>query len=129
MAARNLGSTGRHSADARRQARVAKLALAGRQVRGGWVMPVQRTDWFSRVRDRIGWFLASWMLMIATRWYREMISGAVALGVDVASESLEAGVSRMRKRVQEELDGGKEALKLLDEVEVLLKNSKPGERR
>jgi len=86
MAARNLGSTGRNSATAQKRARIARLTLAGRQVRGGWTLPVRRTDWFSRTRDVVSWKLASWSLMLGTRWYREMISGAVALGLDTATK-------------------------------------------
>lgn len=47
-------------------------------------MPEHKKDWWSRTRDLVSWKLASWSLMVGTRWHREMIAGAIALGMDTA---------------------------------------------
>lgn len=53
--------------------------------------PKMDNSLLGRTRDRIGWAIASAGLYIATPWYRQMISGAIKIGLRTAAEVAEKG--------------------------------------
>lgn len=52
-------------------------------------MPVPDESWFGKLRDSIAWRIMAIGLLLGTRWYREFIAGAIALGMDTAQERAE----------------------------------------
>lgn len=55
------------------------------------VTPRKDETWLGRTRDDIAWAVTNFMLNhVATRWYRTMIFGLIAIGMEEASKEDEA---------------------------------------
>lgn len=52
--------------------------------------PTYDKSWHGRLRDKLGWAIMTLGIKIATPWYRAMIGGSIAYGLEAAKRDSDA---------------------------------------